>query len=324
MTTKRPSRHGLQRLRQHYPKLSAAEQVVAEFILDDPSAALSLSVQDIAARCRTSTSTIVRLAQDIGFEGVKEMKLALALEIGTLIPSIAAHKELPSAYASELLENTRFGLDETAAALDMEKVRHVAGLLAKARHVDVYGASTSYIVGMDLVEKLKRLGIYAATYENNYMQAISSAGLGEADVALAITYSGETRSVVENLAMARDQGATTVALTNFQDSSVVEVADVVLSTAVTRHLIPDGSLGGRIAQLYVVDVLFLELFASDPERFRAAFQRYNQILLQKVRKSRDRLGLAGKDPARGAETPVKGDSQIPHLMGGEDMGGDEG
>lgn len=291
----------MQRLRQQFPRLSPAQQVVAGYILENPSEAMQASVQAVAAACGTSVSTVVRLAKDIGFEGLKEMKLALALEIGTLIPDLTTREAPGHGDSSELLENTLLGLKETAAALDLAKVRQVAALLAAARHVDVYGASTSHLVGLDLVEKLKRLGIYASSYENSYMQAISSAGLGEQDVAVAITYSGETRSVVECLASAREQGARTVALTNFLDSSVVEFAEVVLATSVSRHLIPDGSLGGRIAQLHVVDTLFVEIIASDPNRFRSAFHRYNQILLQKVGKSRDRLGL-GEEAMRWERT----------------------
>lgn len=293
VTTKRPSRHCLQRLRQYFPRLSAAQQGVAEYILQHPSEALNSSVHEIAAHCNTSPSTIVRLAKDIGFDGIKEMKLALAQEIGTLLPNIEAQHEFDDdGHLREILDNTILGLQETAASMDFPALQLAVDALAHARHVDVYGASTSFLVGMDLVEKLKRLGIYASSYDNSYMQAISSAGLGKGDVAIAVTYSGETRSVVENLAMAQEQGATTIALTNFQDSTVVQVADIIIPTSVTRHLLPDGSLGGRIAQLFAIDLLFIELFASDPERFQAAFHKYNQILLKKISKSRDRLGLA--------------------------------
>lgn len=311
MTSERPSRHCLQRLRQHFSRLSPAQQVVAEYILKNPNDAMQASIHEIAARCRTSVGTVVRLAKDIGFEGVREMKLALALEVGTLIPNLTARQGSSRGNAAELLENTVLGLNETAAALDIPELQRVARLIAEAGHVDVYGASTSYLVGMDLVEKLKRLGIYASVYENSYMQAISATGLGPGDVAIGVSYSGETQSVVECVAMAREQGATTVALTNFTDSSIVDVSDVVLSTAVSRHLIPDGSLGGRIAQLYVVDALFIELFASDSERFDAAFHRYNQILLQKVGKSRDRLGLGLKHPGLGRGRSGDGPSAPP-------------
>lgn len=297
MAIEHPSRHCLQRLRQNFARLSAAQQRIAEYILQHPTEALNTSVHELAARCQTSPSTVVRLAKDIGFQGLKEMKLALAREIGTLLPHFEAPERLdPDGHVTDVLENSILGLRETAAGMDFDSLDRAADRLGGARHVDVYGVGSSYLVGRDLVDKLKRLGIYASSFDNSYMQAISSAGLGDGDVAVAITFTGETRSVIENLAMARDHGATTIALTNFRDSTIVQVADVVVPTSVSQHLVPDASLGGRIAQLFTVDLLFVKLFASDPERFRNAFHKYNQILLKKLSKPDPRFPL-GQDPA---------------------------
>jgi len=122
------------------------------------------------------------------------------------------------------------------------------------------------------------------------MQAISAAGLSTGDVAIGISYSGETRNTVETLEMARKQGATIIAIVNFTDSTMVEIADIIVPTSVTRHVFPDGSLGGRIAQLFTIDVLFIKLFISDPDRFRRAYRKYNEILMNKVKKERSRSG----------------------------------
>ncbi|MBX3143353.1 MAG: MurR/RpiR family transcriptional regulator [Trueperaceae bacterium] len=272
--------------------MSVAQQRIAEYILQQPTEALNCSVHELAARCQTSPSTVVRLAKDIGFLGLKEMKLALAREIGTLLPHFEAPGRLDDeGHVTDVLENSILGLRETAAGMDFDALDRAVAALKGARHVDVYGVGSSFLVGHDLVDKLKRLGIYASSFDNSYMQAISSAGLGPGDVAIAITYTGETRSVIENLAMAKDHGATTIALTNFRDSTIVQVAEIVIPTSVTHHLVPDGSLGGRIAQLFAVDLVFIKLFASDPERFRAAFHKYNQILLKKLGKPDPRFEL---------------------------------
>lgn len=257
-------------------------------MLQHPTEALSLSVHEIAARCGVSPSTLVRLAKDIGFNGIKEMKVQLAMEVGSLLTSFEGSSQVDDAgHATAVFENTVLGLRETLAALDHGVINTAVKALGLASKIDVYGASTSFLVGLDLVEKLKRLGIYASGYSNSYMQAISAMSLGPSDVAFAVTYSGETVDVIDALRVARQQGATTVALTNFTDSTVVQVADIVVPTAVSRNLLPDGSMSGRMAQLYVVDLIFTKLFASEPERFAAAFRKYNQILLSKVSKSRD-------------------------------------
>src|SRR5690606_26524597 len=128
-------------------------------------------------------------------------------EVGTLLPRIEA-QDLDDAdgYVKELLDNTVLGLEETAAGLDMAALDRAAAALSSASRVDVYAAGSSYLVGSDLVEKLKRIGIYASSYANDYLQSISSAGLREGDVAVAVSYSGETRSVAESLAIAAEQG----------------------------------------------------------------------------------------------------------------------
>jgi len=223
------------------------------------------------------------------------MKIALAQEVGTLLPQFdATATPNDESYAGTVLDNTVLGLRETIACMDFGALDAAAQALSDARHVDVYGVSTSYLVGRDLVEKLKRLGIYASSFDNAYMQAISSASMGAGDVAVAVTYSGETRNVVENLAMAHDQGAVTVVITNFRDSTIVQAADIVVPTSVTQHLLPDGSLGGRIAQLLVIDLLFIRLFATNPERFRTAYSKYNHILLQKLGKPNQRFDFSSE------------------------------
>lgn len=321
MATEHPSRHCLQRLRQNFPRLSVAQQRIAEYILQHPTQALNCSVHELAARCHTSPSTVVRLAKDIGFQGLKEMKLALAREIGTLLPQFDASEQLhEQSHVGDVLENTILGLRETAAGMDFAALDSAVEALKGARHVDVYGVGSSFLVGRDLVDKLKRLGIYASSFDNSYMQAISSAGLGTGDVAIAITYTGETRSVIENLAMAKDHGATTIALTNFRDATIVQVADIVIPTSVTHHLVPDGSLGGRIAQLFAVDLVFIKLFASDSERFRTAFHKYNQILLKKLGRPDPRFELG-----RGA-LQAETESYDQHAQAGgsaEPIGGEE-
>lgn len=253
-----------------------------------------MSIHDIAARCSVSPSTLVRLAKDIGFNGFKEMKVQLAMEVGTLLtPRDVSGQQDDQGHAKALFDNTVRGLEETLAGYDQAAVDAAVQALATASKIDVYGASTSFLVGLDLIEKLKRLGIYASGHANAYMQAISAMSLGKGDVALAVTYSGETADVIDALAVAREQGATTIALTNFSDSTVVQWSDIVVSTSVSRNLLPDGSMSGRIAQLYIVDLIFTKLFAKEPDRFAAAFRKYNQILLSKVSKSEENTDPPG-------------------------------
>jgi DNA-binding MurR/RpiR family transcriptional regulator len=62
---------------------------------------------------------------------------------------------------------------------------------------------------------------------------------------------------VEALREARERGATTVALTNFPRSPITEVADHVLTTAARETTFRSGATASRIAQLTVIDCVFI-------------------------------------------------------------------
>jgi len=71
---------------------------------------------------------------------------------------------------------------------------------------------------------------------------------------------------VQALTLAQEAGATTVAVTNFPASPLAELADVVLSTTARETQFRSGAMSSRIAQLAVVDFLFV----------RVAQRRYDQ------------------------------------------------
>jgi DNA-binding MurR/RpiR family transcriptional regulator len=81
--------------------------------------------------------------------------------------------------------------------------------------------------------------------------------LNRGDVAVGISHTGATTDTVEALREASDRGATTVAITNFPRSPIAEVADFVLTTAARETTFRSGATASRIAQLTVIDCVFI-------------------------------------------------------------------
>src|SRR5206468_1482606 len=101
----------------------------------------------------------------------------------------------------------------------------------------------------------------------------SAALLGEGDVAIAISHTGATVDTIEPLAEARRHGALTVALTNFPRSPIVAAADLVLTTAARETTFRSGAMSSRIAQLMVVDCLFVGVAQRSYAQTREALER---------------------------------------------------
>ncbi|MFL6126329.1 MurR/RpiR family transcriptional regulator, partial [Actinophytocola sp.] len=106
-------------------------------------------------------------------------------------------------------------------------------------------------------QKLHRIGRISFAWSDTHIMLTSAAVLGRGDVAVGISHTGATADTVEALREARRAGATTVALTNFPTAPISEVADLVLTTAARETTFRSGATASRIAQLTVVDCLFI-------------------------------------------------------------------
>jgi DNA-binding MurR/RpiR family transcriptional regulator len=112
-------------------------------------------------------------------------------------------------------------------------------------------------VALDLQQKLHRIGRVSFAWNDTHIMLTSAAVLRQGDVAVGISHTGATTDTVEALRTARQHGATTVALTNFPRSPISEVADLVLTTAARETTFRSGAMASRIAQLTVIDCLFI-------------------------------------------------------------------
>ncbi len=148
-------------------------------------------------------------------------------------------------------------VEETAEQLDIAELTRVTELIAAAGRVDVYGVGASAFVAADLQQKMHRIGRVCFAWSDTHIMLTSAAVLGEGDVAVAISHSGATTDTVEALRVAREHGATTVAVTNFPRSPITSVADHVLTTAARETTFRSGATASRIAQLTVIDCLFI-------------------------------------------------------------------
>ena len=144
--------------------------------------------------------------------------------------------------------------------------------IAAAGRVDVYGVGASAFVAADLQQKLHGFGRVSFNWSDTHIMLTSAAVLSPGDVAIGISHTGSTIDTVEALREARRAGATTVALTNFPRSPITRVADFILTTAARETTFRSGATASRIAQLTVIDCLFIGVAQQHLESARTALE----------------------------------------------------
>ncbi|HID15454.1 MAG TPA: MurR/RpiR family transcriptional regulator, partial [Candidatus Atribacteria bacterium] len=205
----------LNTIKEKYPSLTKKERVVAEFIVDNPQDVLSISVQELAHKCKVSPSTIVKFSKTLGFEGIKDMKIQLARDITTLTSELLEEEKFktePEVF-SYLKEITISSIEEAYQNLNYECIKKTAGIILSAQGVDIYAFGFDYIAGHDLYMKLKQLGIRANIYLNPVFQSLSAINLTPEDVAISISQSGSAKDTIDSIRFAKANNATTIAIT---------------------------------------------------------------------------------------------------------------
>jgi DNA-binding MurR/RpiR family transcriptional regulator len=127
-------------------------------------------------------------------------------------------------------------------------------------------------VAADFQQKLHRIGKTAFYWSDLHTALASSALLTKGDVAIGISHTGATADVAEMMTVAKEHEALTVALTNFPRSPVANVADLVLTTAARETTYRSGATASRLAQLTVIDCLFVGVAARGRSRTKRALE----------------------------------------------------
>lgn len=271
----------LVRLRAALPGLSPSARRAAETILADPAWASASSIEAVAAAGAVSPSTVSRLVRGLGFTAYREFRAALASADSLAsadrggsaepVPDIDPADSLAEIVAKVGHSDAR-AVEETTRALDLDQLERAVAAVASARRIAVFGIGASALVAGDLRQKLHRIGLAASLAADSHEAATAAALLDRGDVAIAISHTGTTDEVLVAARLAAGRGATTVALTGAARSPLAAAADLTLVALGRETTFRSGAMSSRIAQLAVVDVLFVAVaartFASSSEALR--------------------------------------------------------
>ena len=272
------------------PSLSPAEQRVARLVVADPADAARRTITDLATAAETSEATVIRFCRSVGMEGYPQLRIRLAAEAARRVEPpdarVVGGDIPPGADLAQIIATIAFNdaraVEETAEQLDPDVCERVVDAINGAGRIEIYGAGASGFVASDFQQKLHRIGRTAFYFPDVHAALTSAALLAKGDVAIGISHTGTTSDVIEVLEQARSRGATTVTITNFPRSPITEVADLVLTTAARETTYRSGAMASRLAQLTVVDCLFVGVAA----RNRAKAKRALEVTADAVRPHR--------------------------------------
>jgi DNA-binding MurR/RpiR family transcriptional regulator len=255
---------GLVRLKELFHSLTPSEKKVAEYILSHPDHMIELSIAQLAESSGASQAAIVRLCKSMGLKGYQDLKIKVAgdLQLQQHTPAGNGYQEIrPGESVQNIIQyvssNNVQSILDTVKILDPVKVTQAVEALVKAKRIFFYGMGASNLIALDAQQKFLRINRNAFAFADPHVQLTSTVTLSADDVAVGISYSGETRQIISALKSAKNHGAATISISKYGHNALSSYADYPLFISSTEHEIRSGAMASRISQFTVIDMLYL-------------------------------------------------------------------
>ncbi|BFU60366.1 MULTISPECIES: MurR/RpiR family transcriptional regulator [Rodentibacter] len=274
-----------------YESLTKTEKKIADTILMSPDLVVQCPLSEIAAHLNVGEATFVRFCRSIGFKGFSDFKLELSIELATkdnldnpLLETDIDQADSSYHIAQKLQNAISNVVSESINLLDFKQLEESVKAIRQANRIFLFGVGSSGITAEEAKNKLMRIGFQVDATGNNHFMYMQAALLKPNDVAIGISHSGCSQETAHALKIAKQNGATTVAITHSLRSPVTESADFVLVNGNKQGKLQGDSIGTKIAQLFVLDLIYALLVQSEQDRAVQTKQKtLNVILEQRIK-----------------------------------------
>ncbi len=237
--------------------LRKSDRKVAAVILADPSRFLSATVAETAMIANVSQPTVIRFCAAIGCSGFQDfrLRLAQALALGTpATHSVLLESDGPATVFDKIFDYTITSLDWARNRIDKETLSHAVEMLVAAKGIEFFGFGASGIVAQDAQQKFPLFGIPCGAQTDAHQQIMTASLMGPGQVAVVISNTGSTRSIIEIADLARGTGAKVIGLIG-NTSPLMAHCDVTILIETLDNTDVYTPTISRIAALTVIDVL---------------------------------------------------------------------
>jgi DNA-binding MurR/RpiR family transcriptional regulator len=235
-TRARPQRKSLSAyITERFDEFSRSQKDVARYIVDHLDEAAFLTAEELARRASTSSSTVVRFSQALGFDGYPELQQAAIEEYRNGVgapegqsgggPLFAFdHSEFEASLGAD-----HANLEETARSLTREQIEASVSALATAQRVVIVGVDQMAFFASYLRHMLSLLDIRAEIVASTGGESLQRLGRIDEDTLVIALSAGRAHPLLQRaMKLALHRRARTLAISDATLSEVGEHAELTL------------------------------------------------------------------------------------------------
>ncbi len=260
-------------IQARFEECSRSQKDVAQYIVDHLDEAAFQTAEELARRANTSSSTVVRFSQALGFEGFPELQAAAREEyrrVHATAPTSAA--PAPSTPLFSLDQNEfesslnadYLNVEETARKISRSSVEALVEAIVEAEKILVAGTDQMAFFASYLRHLLMLLDLRVDVVASPSQEALSRLGrIDTGTLVIGLSAGRPHPLVVRAMKLARHRKARTAAITDATLSEVAKLAQIKLyyssnSPAYVRS---------HVALLSVIQALAFGVYSQDTAQY---------------------------------------------------------
>ncbi|MDD5603190.1 MAG: MurR/RpiR family transcriptional regulator [Eubacteriales bacterium] len=258
------------KIKELYDQFGASEKRAADLVLKDPQAIVGIPISTFAEKSGTHKTAVLRLCRKLGYSGYRDFILNLVSEL-----AVNANNEDTGEYidlnvgdnltvvAKNVCINNQKAIEDSYKIINVGDVIMARDLLMNAKKINFFGIGASGVVALDAHREFTRINKNCTISVDYHQQLATAANSTQDDVAVVISWSGETKEMIRVAKTAKEAGAKVIIITRLGKNRLAEYADIKLSLSAPETTIRCGATSSRIAQLTMIDILFNSILTHD-------------------------------------------------------------
>ena len=267
-------------IQENMSTFSKGQKRIANYILESYDKAAFMTASRLGKTVSVSESTVVRFAAELGYDGYPSMQRSLQKMIRNRLTSVQrievsndriGDQDLLSSVLQSDIEKIRLTLEE----VDRQSFDRAVDAIVSARKIYIMGVRSSASLATFLSFYFNLIFDNVISVAANTASEVFETMLrvGAEDVVIGVSFPRYSSRTVQAMNLARDRGATTIAITDSEASPLAPISNYTLKARSDMASFVDS----LVAPLSLVNALLVAVSRKKNDDLAHTFQTLEDI-----------------------------------------------
>ncbi len=239
------------KIKSLYNGLSAKEQNIADYILENPISVAHNSISYLSDELNVADSTLFQFAKKLGYSGFKEFKMAILIEENNF-STTSIHEKIEIddnelTMAQKVFDSNIKTLTNTKKILGLDDLKKAAEIISNSNLLYFFGVGGSGILAEDAYHKFLRSPAHVRHSTDYHIQLMEASLLTPQDCAICISHTGKSKETIRIAEIVKEAGAKVIVITSHASSPLAKIGDVVFISISEEIEFHSEALSSRIS-----------------------------------------------------------------------------